>query len=114
LGLEILIALNAAAYGALAAGIVVLRRLHGPDPTDSRAAFGLLEKALRKAIPDLKDGFTWREGVGQAKRKGLDLNWQELDRSLQDYEAYRYGKGPDPGAPRPEMLKLLRELRRSS
>ena len=92
---------------------MALRRLQAPNPADAKAAFGLLEAALKKTFPGLPEGFTWREGMAEARRKRLDLNWEELDRELNDYEAYRYGSGLAPAASQPELLKLLKSLRGS-
>jgi hypothetical protein len=108
--LDSLLLLNAAAYGSLAVALAVWRARRGAMPADTRAAFGLLESALRHAFPDLPEGFTWREGLGMAKTKGLDIRWDEIDESLRRYEAYRYGQGPPLEPPRPEMLKLVKAL----
>lgn len=111
---DLLFALNVLVYASLAAGLIAWRTTRSPNPADALAAFAQLEAALRRAIPDLPDGFTWREAVSEARRRGLVSDWKELDRTLGNYEAYRYGGGPSPGAAQPELLRLLKALRSSS
>lgn len=110
MALDSLIFLNVAAYGSLVAALAVWRRRRVPKPADARAAFRLLETALKRAFPDLPDGFTWREGMDMAKKKGLDVSWEEIDETLRSYEAYRYGGSPSLEPMLPEVLKLVKAL----
>jgi len=113
LDLLLLLALNVAAFASLAVGLAfwLKERPSGGSPRDVAAAFGMLELALRKAFPDLPQGFTWREGIAEARKRGVRLNWTALDGALRSYEAYRYGQEPAPAAsPQPDLLKLLKVL----
>ena len=113
LDLILLVVFNVAAYASLVAGLAswLKERPPGGSPRDVAAAFGMLEQALRRAFPDLPEGFTWREGIAEARKKGVRLNWNALDGALRSYEAYRYGQEPAPtAAPQPDLLKLLKVL----
>lgn len=106
------ILLNAAAYAALAAGILTWRRQRVlPKPGSPEEAFAMLERALRHAFPDLKEGLTWREQLSRAKSLDAELGWGSIEKDLDAYETYRYGKGSPPEMVGPEFLKLVRFLR---
>ena len=113
MAIDLLLALNAAVYLSLVAGLIARRRPPTPASEDIRSAFVLLDGALRKAFPDLPEGFTWREGMTKAKKKGLQLDWKELDKTLRSYEAYRYGGADEPKSSQSELLRLVRALRSS-
>jgi hypothetical protein len=104
------IVLNAAVYLSLAAAVVQWNRQRTPRPTDARGAFRLLEVGLKRAFPDLPQGFTLREGLSRARHAGLDLSWDEIDRTVADYEAYRFGGEGAPSLPQPELMRLVRAL----
>ena len=113
LDLLLLVVLNGAVYASLVAGLAfwLKERPHRGRPRDVASAFGMLDLAFRRAFPDLPQGFTWREGIAEARRKGVRLNWAAIDTTLRSYEAYRYGEGPAPAvAPQPDLLKLLKVL----
>jgi hypothetical protein len=106
------ILLNVAVYGALGAGVFAwLRQPRLPNPRSSEEAFAMLEKSLRHAFPDLKDGFTWREALSRLKDLKPDLGWESIDVDRKAYEEYKYGRGPPPGKVGVEFLKLVRFLK---
>jgi hypothetical protein len=107
-----LVVLNVAAYGSLATGVLQARRQRNSGETDAAGAFPLLAVSLRKAFPELPTGFTWREGISVAKGLGLNLRWDEIDRALEEYEAFRYGGRPAPQQLQPEVMRLVEMLRR--
>ncbi len=104
------VALNVAVYISLGAALLQLSRQRIPSPPDGRGAFTLLGSSLRRAFPDLPQGFTLREGLSRARLVGLDMRWDEIDRTLADYEAYRYGGGPAPNLPQSELMRLVKVL----
>jgi hypothetical protein len=112
LDLDYEIALNAFAYASLAIGLVQWRRQRLPPPADSVAAFGLLEVNLKRAYPDISEGFTWREAISRARNLKADIEWDNIEKDVEVYEAYRYGDGPAPPPPGNEFLRLLKALRR--
>jgi hypothetical protein len=107
-----LIVLNVAAYGSLATGVMQARRQRSSSEIDAVGTFPLLAVSLRRAFPELPVGFTWREAVSLAKGLGLKLRWDEIDRALGEYEAYRYGGRPAPQQLQPEVMRLVGALRR--
>jgi len=104
------VALNVAVYISLGMALLQLSRQRIPSPPDARGAFMLLGSGLRRAFPDLPQGFTLREGLYRARLAGLDVRWDEIDRTLADYEAHRYGGGPAPGLPQSELMRLVKVL----
>ncbi|MGD0638701.1 MAG: hypothetical protein ABSA72_11755 [Nitrososphaerales archaeon] len=106
------IAFNVAAYASLAGAVVQWHRQRIPNPHDAAAAFHLLEEALGRSFPDLPRGFTLREGLTRARLAGLGLGWEEIDRKVAEYETFRYGGGPIPSLPQPEVMRLVKVLRR--
>jgi hypothetical protein len=112
LELDYEILLNVIAYIALAAGLLTWRRQRIlPKPSNTEEAFGMLEKSLRHAFPDLRDGFTWREELSRAKRLKPDLGWDSIEKDVSAYEMYRYGQNPPPKEVGVEFLKLVRFLK---
>jgi hypothetical protein len=108
-----LVVLNVVAYGSLATGVMQARRQRNSGEADAAGAFPLLAVSLREAFPELTLGFTWREGISLAKGLGLNLRWDEIDRALEEWEAYRYGGRPAPEGPQPEVVRLAEALRRN-
>jgi hypothetical protein len=112
LNLDYVLALNAIAYTSAGAGALQLRKQRQTKPVDSLAAFQLFEVSLRRAFPDLKEGFTWREAVSRTRGLTTDLDWVKIGGDLDLYEAYRYGGDPLPPMPGIEFFRLLKALRR--
>ena len=102
--------LNVAVCVSLGAGFLQWRRQRPPSASDAQSAFRLLASGLRRAFPDLPTGFTLREGLSRARLAGLNLRWDEIDQSLADYEAYRYGDGSAPDLPQSELMRLVKVL----
>jgi hypothetical protein len=77
-------------------------------------AFQLLEYWLRRAYPDLPEGFTWREALERAPKSDKRIDWQRLLSIIERYEAYRYGgsrlEDTDPG----EVLRWAAVLARGA
>jgi hypothetical protein len=108
----IAVILNLAVYASLAAALLQWNRQRIPVPRDARTAFHLLEDALRRSFPDLPQGFTLREGLTRARQADPGLKWEDIDRSLAQYESFRFGDGSTPSLPIPEVMRLVRALRR--
>ena len=107
----IVLALDGAVYAILMLGIVASRRVSLPRVDDPNVAFGLLEKSVMRAYPDLKDGFTWREAL--ARIKGIDarIDWPNVMATLAEYEAYKYGNGDRPAGSLSEVVRLALKIR---
>ncbi len=75
-------------------------------------AFVILGNELRSAVPGIPRGSTWKEAIRQAQGLGLDVDWREVGREVDSYEAYRFGRGDQP-AEYGEVLALARELKRA-
>jgi hypothetical protein len=114
LNLDYEIALNVLVYASLVVGLVQWRRQRVLLPSDALEAYQLLEASLKRAFPDITEGFTWREAVSRARNAKPDLDWGKIERDVDVYEAYRYGGAPAPPAPGSEFITLLRALRRVS
>jgi peptide/nickel transport system permease protein len=54
-------------------------------------AFKILESSLKQNFPDLRDGYTWKEALQKAKEAGIQMDWKEVEATLKQYEAFRYG-----------------------
>lgn len=106
------IVLDVAVYASLTAALLQWRRQRIPSPRDARTAFHLLEDALRRSFPDLPQGFTLREGLTRARQADPELRWEDIDRTLDQYESFRFGDGSSPALPVPEVMKLVKALRR--
>jgi hypothetical protein len=64
-----------------------------PKVSTPNEAFAFFERAYRQAFPQDKEGFTWGEAVRKARRltELNDFQWDAVQKSLNQYEAYRYG-----------------------
>jgi hypothetical protein len=78
-------------YALFIGGLVRARRHRVPKEPTVEQAFQILESALKKAFPDLPEGYTWREIVRRLKPYHLDLDWWEIENTFRKYEDYRYG-----------------------
>lgn len=103
--------INVALLLGLAAGVVMNRRPLLPKVDDPEVAFGLLESSVKRAFPDLKDSFTWREAVGRARRAGAAVDWSKIMSELEEYEAYKYGGKEKPAVGVAEVVRLALALR---
>ena len=41
---------------------------------------------------------------------GFDMSWEDMDRTVAGYEAYRFGAVGVPSLPQPELMRLVRAL----
>jgi len=64
--------------------------------TGAPQAFAYLETELRRKLPTLSRGFTWKEAVGEARKLGVTADWSEVGNEVDAYEAYRYGGEREP------------------
>ncbi len=85
-------------------------RRRQPQTMGAAQAFSLLEREMKRALPSLPQGFTWREGVGEAKKTGVLADWPEIGREVDAYEAYRYGGRQEP-ADFGGVLTLAKQLK---
>jgi hypothetical protein len=109
-----LLAANVAVYASVALGLFMGgRRRKAPPAAGDDAMFNQIESALQRRLPRLPDGFTMREGLSSVRSIEPDLAWDQIEKSLEGYEAYRYGGGPPPSGERPELAKLIQRLRGS-
>jgi len=72
--------------------------------------FRELAEVLRGRFPELPEGFTLREGLARAREAAPMLDWGEIYRALDGYEAYRYGGLPEPDSPQPALAGLVAAL----
>jgi hypothetical protein len=71
-----------------------------PKIATPKEAFALFERAYKQLFPKDRDGFTWGEAIRKARRvtELNDFQWEAVQKSLRQYEAYRYagiGEGGD-------------------
>src|SRR5580658_4367053 len=93
----ILIALNLAVYLSLIAAVIQGRRRAAIAKVPAATGnFADVESALRRSFPDLPQGFTMREGLSRANQVEPGLGWDQIGKSLREYEAHRYGDDPAP------------------
>ena len=101
----VLIALALA--GLLRDGLKRGRPLGTPEDT-----FAELESALWASFPSLPPGFTFREAFSFLKRSGFDLDWKEIESSLQAHEYAKFGGGPAVAAGTGEVRRLVSKVKR--
>ena len=99
-------------YGAFVAGFLGARRISLPKVQSASIAFSMLETSLKKAFPDLSEGFTWREGVERAMKAEFDVDWRQVEFEVDQYEGYRYGGSELPTRERYEVVRLAAFLKR--
>ncbi len=108
----LLVVFNVALYAAMIFGYMTIRKQPALRITSLREAFEFLERRLKRAFPDLRDGFTWNEAITRMKPLYGNVDWVEVGGVFQKYEAYRYG-GVEPGDVQIEpIVKLAMKLPR--
>lgn len=108
---DLLLALNAAVYATLLAGVVVLLRNRRPAPSEGATPQALTD-AIRARFPDLPPGFTLREGLERARELNLGVDWHEVDTAFAAYEAHKFGGLQQEQYP--GLMRLASALKRSS
>jgi len=103
---------NAALYLLLCYQLINARWTKVTHAENLRDAFGVLEKEVKKGMPSLPPGHTWREVVAEAQRLRLRVDWASFGRSMDAYEELRYGGSEGEVADYREVLTLAREMRR--
>lgn len=114
-----LVPLDVILYIILIEGYLRQRRMFRvPNVSGADEAFAFFEASYKQTFPEDEDGFTWREAVAKAARmvELKDVEWDKVQGSLREYEAYRYdaaGKTRKNGAEIDSfpILKLALRLR---
>jgi len=108
-----LVGANAALYLLLAYQLIHAWRSRTRHAGNLREAFGVLDEEVKKEMPSLPPGHTWREMVAEAKRRDLQVDWTSFGKSMDAYEELRYGDSERVAeADYREVLSLARELKR--
>jgi hypothetical protein len=105
---------DCAGITVLVAGILASRRVRPPSVPDMQAAFNVLGRSIEKYVEDMPAGFTWGEAFERFKDTGMKADWEKMERSLEEYEGFRYGGMKQPIEGKDEVVRLALRLRRSS
>jgi hypothetical protein len=72
-------------------------------------AFAFFENSYKQTFPEDQDGFTWREAVSKAARmvELKNMEWDKVQKSLRDYEIYRYS-GKSGGGEKIDSFPILK------
>ncbi|HUI00909.1 MAG TPA: DUF4129 domain-containing protein [Nitrososphaerales archaeon] len=105
--LAVLLALDALLYFTLASALLS-RRGRRVNAKNLAEAFKALEAALKQAVPDLPDGFTWGEALERLRSAGVETDGME--NALKGYERYRYGGRPLPDVDYHEVVMVANLL----
>lgn len=108
-----LVGANAVVYLLLSYQLIRARMSQPRRAGNLRDAFEVLGEEVKKGMPSLPPGHTWREAVAEAKKKNLSVDWTSFDKSMEAYEELRYGDSRRGGTDYREVLTLARELKRS-
>jgi len=109
---ESLVGANAAIYLMLSYQLVHGSMAHARHAGNLSEAFGVLGEEVKEWMPSLPPGYTWREVVAEVKKRGLKIDWASFGKSMDAYEALRYGDSESGGTDYREVLTLARELKR--
>lgn len=110
--LYLLVSADAAVYALLALQLRSGRGRVKGRPPGAAEAFAQLGEEIRRAVPTIPRGFTWKEAVDEARRLKVNVDWPRVDQAVRSYEGYRYG-GKEPATGYEEIGRLARELRRA-
>jgi hypothetical protein len=94
------------------AGFLLMRRIKPASTLDVREAFDVLDRTIRRYVPELSDGFTWGEAFERLKESGIRSDWKTMQERLNEYEAFRYGGKEAPREGQGEIVSLAVKLRR--
>ena len=103
----VILALNVVLYVALVF-TVLSGRARRVNAANLAEAFKGLEVALKQAVPDLPDGFTWGDALARLRSAGVQTNGME--NALKGYEEYRYGGTPLPNVDYHEVVMVANIL----
>jgi len=103
---------NAALYLLLSYQLIQARRTRTRHAGNLLEAFGVLEEEVKKGMPSLPPGHTWREVVVEAKRRQMHVDWARFGKSMDAYEELRYGGTDGTVTDYLEVLTLAREMKR--
>jgi hypothetical protein len=103
---------DVAVFAFVGLALFELRRIRPPAVPNIQAAFQDLDHSIERFVPDIPKGYTWEEAVERLKGAGVDVDWKKMEGSLSDYEAFRYGQKPMPGAGKDEVVRLSMKIRR--
>jgi hypothetical protein len=103
----------AAIYAVLALQVARPRIRGSVGPESVGDAFALLAAEIRRSVPSIPPGFTWKEAIMEARRMGPAVDWHRVDEAVRAYEGYRYGWDVEPKGGFEEIGRLARELRRA-
>jgi hypothetical protein len=110
-----LVAVNIPLYFMLYKGYQRDKRMFKiPRVASPKEAFDIFERSYRQAFPQEREGFTWGEAMKKAGRftELSDFQWAAVQKSLKQYEAYRYaGIGEINQIDTSPILKLAMVLR---
>jgi len=109
---DVLVGANAALYLLLAYQLTHGWRSRARRAGSLREAFGVLNEEVKKRMPSLPPGLTWREVVAEVKRRDVQVDWVDFGKSMDAYEELRYGDSERVGADYREVLVLAREVER--
>jgi hypothetical protein len=93
------------------AGLAASNRLRPAQVPDMAAAFGLLERAIQKYMPDLPPGYTWHEAIERLRGARIDANWDAIESAVGAYEASRYGGRGPPSEGKEDVVSLVLKIR---
>jgi hypothetical protein len=109
----VLLAVGDAATLALAvAGILALREVRARRVETLAQAFGALERSIAVGAPWLPQGSTWGETFERLKGAGVEADWSRMEKTLEAYEAFRFGGRPDPVEGKEEVAGLATRIQR--
>lgn len=64
-----------------------------PKISSLAEAFEFFETSYKESFPQDQDGFTWTEAITKARKavQVKDFEWENIQRTLRQYEGHRYG-----------------------
>jgi hypothetical protein len=107
-----LVGANVALYLLLTYQLIQTRKSKMTQAGSLIQAFGVLDEEVKKRLPSLPPGHTWRDVVAEAKRRNLRVDWPSFGKSMVAYEELRYGGSGGGGADYREVLEMAKELKR--
>lgn len=108
-----LVGVNVILYSGLALQLARMRDTGQQRAQTISDAFAILGRELKRSVPTIPPGYTWREGIEQARKMKLNVDWSKVIKATDAYESYRYGCAEEVNSDYAEVLTLARELRRT-